>query len=264
MTAKPLRIGLSARLMHDPPPELGFRGKTLLYFEQTMAHWIMAHGALVLAVPTLGSNADVRRRRVSLSAYVESLDGLILQGGADVSPLSYGQQPMRPEWAGDLIRDRYEMELIEAFMTAGKPVFGICRGAQLINAAFGGTLLQDIATLQPRSRAHVDAVLYDELVHGVRFEPGSWLAGLYATDQESTINSIHHQAIDRLGSDLVVQARCPEDDVVEAIRATGSHFVAGVQWHPEFHWQRPDRLDPEPIIMAFLQAARERAEMSIQ
>lgn len=258
---RPLRIGLSARLMHKPPAELGFRNKTLLYMEQTIAHWIMTHGALAMAVPTLAYDAGVERRKVSVREYAEALDALVLQGGADVSPTIYGQHPLRPDWAGDIVRDRYEIELIEGFMTAGKPVLGICRGAQLINASFGGTLLQDIHTLRPQSRAHVDPVLYDELSHRIRFEPGSRLGAVYADHEGNLlVNSIHHQAVDRLGGDLVVEARCDEDGIVEAIRATGSLYVAGVQWHPEFHWRRNDRLDPEPLMNAFLQAVRDRAE----
>jgi putative glutamine amidotransferase len=252
----PLRIGLSARLMHRPPAELGFRGKTLLYFEQTMAHWIMAHGALVMGVPTLGFKADLQRRQVSIRAYVEDLDGLVLQGGADVSPTSYGQLPLRPEWAGDAVRDHYEIELIEGFMTAGKPVLGVCRGAQLLNVAFGGTLLQDIETQRPDARRHVDAALYDDFAHRIRLEPGGSLAALYPEQGEARVNSIHHQAIDRLGGDLQVEARSVDDGIVEAIRARGPRFIAGVQWHPEFDWRRDDHLDPEPLINAFLQAAR--------
>ena len=256
---RPVRVGLSARLMHTPPAELGFRGKTLLYLEQTIAHWIMAHGALALTVPTLGFDAGIARRRVSVREYAEVLDALLLQGGADVSPTSYGQQPLRPEWSGDIVRDRYEIELIEEFLRVGKPVLGICRGAQLLNVAFGGSLLQDISTQRPDVGRHVDAGLFDQLGHGLRIVPGSWLAAIYPEASDAVVNSIHHQAIDRLGSDLVVQAYCAEDGIVEAIRASGPLFVAGVQWHPEFHWKRDDRLDPEPLMKAFLDAARQRA-----
>ena len=246
--------------MHKPPAELGFRGKTLLYLEQTMAHWIMAHGSLALTVPTLAYDASVERRKVSVREYAELLDALLLQGGADVSPITYGQEPLQPEWVGDIVRDRYEIELIEGFMNAGKPVLGICRGSQLINAAFGGSLIQDIPTLREKARVHVDPVLYDELAHEVRFEPGSRLETIYGGQATGTVNSIHHQAVDRLGSDLIVEARSEEDGIVEAIRAKGSLFVAGVQWHPEFHWRRQDRLDPEPLMNDFLQAARAAAE----
>ncbi|MFP5406249.1 MAG: gamma-glutamyl-gamma-aminobutyrate hydrolase family protein, partial [Gammaproteobacteria bacterium] len=159
MVPRPLKIGLSARLLHVVPKEMGFRNKTLQYLEQSIAHWLMAHGALVLMIPTIGTSADVSRRGILVSSYVRELDGLMLQGGADVSPRSYGKQPMRAEWAGDIVRDRYEMELIHEFMAQGKPVFGICRGAQLLNVAFGGTLYQDIPTLRPDAIPHVDAEL---------------------------------------------------------------------------------------------------------
>jgi len=251
----PLRIGLSARLLHRPPAEMGFRGKTLQYLEQSIAHWIMGHGALAFMVPTLGFDAEVSRRRVSVQHYVDALDGLLLQGGADVSPTSYGQQPLRPEWSGDPIRDRYEIELIDGFLSQGKPVLGICRGAQLINVAFGGTLYQDIPTQRPEAGQHVDTDLYDQLRHEVLFEPGSTLERLYAGVAGGRVNSIHHQAVDRLGGDLRVEARSATDGIVEAIRGKGATFVAGVQWHPEFHFQDEALLSGEPLMNDFLAAA---------
>jgi len=252
----PLRIGLSARLMHKPPAELGFRNKTLQYLEQAIAHWIMAHGAMALMLPTLGFDAEVDRRRVTVRHYVDALDGLVMQGGADVSPTSYGQQPMRPEWSGDIARDRYEMELLEGFLAQGKPVLGICRGCQLINVAYGGSLYQDIATQLAEAKAHVDAELYDQHHHDIAFEPGSRLGELYTGHAGGRVTSIHHQAVDRLGGDLVVEARATEDGMVEAIRATGSCFVAGVQWHPEFHAINPELLSGEPLMNGFLDCAR--------
>ncbi|MBA3591704.1 MAG: gamma-glutamyl-gamma-aminobutyrate hydrolase family protein, partial [Methylibium sp.] len=82
MSPRPMRIGLSARLLHTPPAEMGFRNKTLQYLEQSIAHWIMGHGALVFMVPTLGFDAEISRRRISVTHYVDALDGLVLQGGA--------------------------------------------------------------------------------------------------------------------------------------------------------------------------------------
>lgn len=252
---RPLRIGLSARLLHTPPAELGFRNKTLQYLEQSIAHWIMAHGALAFMLPTLGFDAEVSRRKVSVVHCVEALDGLVLQGGADVSPQTYGQQPLRPEWSGDPVRDRYEIELLDGFLSQGKPVLGICRGSQLINAAFGGSLYQDIQLLHEGAHAHVDPVLYDQLAHDIVLEPGSRLAGIYTGVDRARVNSIHHQAVDRLGADLTVEARSAEDGVVESIRARGSLFVAGVQWHPEFHHLNEKLLSGEPLMTAFLSAA---------
>ena len=257
LNPRPLRIGLSARLLHQAPAELGFRGKTLQYLEQSIAHWIMAHGALAFMVPTLGFDAEVARRKVSVHHCVDALDALVLQGGADVSPTSYGQQPLRAEWAGDAIRDRYEIELLDGFLSQGKPVLGICRGAQLINVAYGGTLWQDIASQQPGAHPHVDADLYDQHRHEIRFEPQSRLAGLYGDIGQALVTSIHHQAVDQLGGDLEVEARAVGDGMVEAIRARGSAFVAGVQWHPEFHFQDPALLSGEPLMNAFLDAARQ-------
>jgi putative glutamine amidotransferase len=253
--APPLRIGLSARLMHSPPLELGFRNKTLQYLEQAIAHWVMDHGALLFMLPTLGFDAEVARRRVSVRQYVDTLDGLVMQGGADVSPLGYGQQPLRPEWGGDFVRDRYEMELLEGFLAQGKPVLGICRGAQLINVAYGGSLYQDIPTQRPDARRHVDADLYDQLQHGIDFEPGCRLGALYAGLPGGAVTSIHHQAVDRLGADLHIEARSSEDGVIEAICAHGSGFVVGVQWHPEFHAVNPGLLSGGPLLDGFLAAA---------
>jgi putative glutamine amidotransferase len=260
MKERPLRIGMSARLLHRAPAEMGFRGKTLQYLEQSVSHWILSHGAIALMVPTLGHDAEVARRKISVREVTELLDGLVLQGGADVSPQVYGQQPARPEWSGDPVRDRYEIELIEGFLERGKPLLGICRGCQLLNVAFGGTLVQDLASMRPQTRVHVDAALYDECHHGIELEPGSILASLYATDMTPIVNSIHHQAIDRLGGDLEVEARSAEDGVIEAIRARGSTPVFGVQWHPEFHRGRTDRLDPDPIMEEFLRKVRERVD----
>ncbi len=255
MAARPPRIGLSARLMHAPPAELGFRNKTLQYLEQSIAHWIMAHGAIALMIPTLSADASVSRRGISVRSYVEELDGLVLQGGADVSPASYGMAPMRAEWSGDAVRDRYEIELLHEFMAQGKPVLGICRGAQLINVALGGTLFQDIATQCPQAQRHVDPELYDALDHDVEFEPGSRLASLYADETRARVTSIHHQAIDRLGSDLVIEARSSPDGVVEAIRWRGAGYAIGLQWHPEFHAGARGLLDSSPIVLDFLAAA---------
>lgn len=252
---RPLRIGLSARLMHDPPAELNFPGKTLQYIEQSIAHWVMAHGALAFMVPTIETGGGVDRRAISLREYAVELDALVLQGGADMAPESYGMAPTSPLWPGDRIRDRYEIELFWEFVFQGKPVLGICRGCQLINVALGGSLYQDIASTCPEAGRHVEPALYDRHVHEVRVEPGTRLAELYAGRSEGQVISIHHQAIDRLGNDLEVEARAV-DGIVEAIRWKGAGYVAGFQWHPEFHGGGADLLDSAPIMLDFLAAAR--------
>jgi len=253
----PLRIGLSARLLHDPPPELGFKGKTLQYLEQSVAHWIMAHGALALMVPTTEAGARLPRAAVSMRHYVQALDGLVFQGGADVSPQSYEEEPLRPEWRGDRVRDQYEIELFWECVIQGKPVLGICRGLQLINVALGGSLWQDISTQIPGSSSHVDVTAYDAHAHEIEFVRGSGLGRTYAMRGGGRVTSIHHQALNRLGRGLVVEALSVPDGLVEAVRWSGSSYVLGVQWHPEFH-DRPDStlLDCTPILNEFLDHAR--------
>lgn len=246
--------------MHEPPRELGFRGKTLQYLEQSVAHWLLAHGALAFMVPTLAQGAEVARAALSLGDYVRALDGMVFQGGSDLSPASYGEEPLRPEWAGDAVRDRYEMDLFWECVIQGKPVLGICRGAQLINVAFGGSLHQDIATQVPGALRHVDREAYDRNMHGIEIVPGSGLGRLYGLNRQATVNSIHHQAVKTLGRGLAVEARSPADGVIEAIRWAGSSYVLGLQWHPEFHASgEGGLLDSSPVLQEFLdQAAQAR------
>lgn len=258
MKHRPLRIGVSARLLHHPPRELGFRGKTLQYLEQSAAHWVMSHGAMAFMIPTLLAQTPQRRSMVTAAHYAENLDGLLLQGGADVDPRSYGEEPLRPEWAGDRVRDRYELSLLRAFIEQGKPVLGICRGMQLINVALGGSLYQDIATEVAGASAHQTAD-YDRHVHEVRFSAGGLLARLWPEHDGGGVVSIHHQAVRALGRDLEVEAVCPHDGLVEAIRGKGRGFLLGVQWHPEFHHPGDAAvLDMTPLLDAFIEAARKR------
>ena len=243
--------------MHRVPPELGFRNKTLQYLEQSLAHWVMSHGALALMVPTIETGGEIQRSQVRISDYVRALDGLILQGGLDVSPLSYNETPLRPEWSGDRTRDLYELDLFWECLIQGKPVLGICRGCQLINVALGGTLYQDLPTEYPDIALHNDIDLYDGLSHEVRFTAGGLLSDLYPNRPTGTVTSIHHQAVKSIGNDLDIEARAEPDGVVEAIRWRGGGFVLGVQWHPEFHAANDARLLPrEPLMEAFLEAAR--------
>ncbi len=254
---EPLRIGVSARLLHKVPKELGFRGKTLQYLEQSAAHWIMSHGAMAFMIPTLLAEMPQRRSMVTADHYAEQMDGLLLQGGADVDPRTYGEEPLRPEWSGDQVRDRYELSLVRAFVEQGKPVFGICRGLQLINVAYGGTLYQDIALQIPGAQRHVDLALYDDLVHEVEFVEGSRLAQTFGSAGPMPVTSIHHQCVRRLGDGLKVEAYSSGDRIVEAVIAETPNLVIGVQWHPEFHPSRQTQvLDCAPLMELFIEAAQ--------
>ncbi len=253
-----LRIGISARIFHPQPDGKGMESKTLQYLEQSVAHWVMARNVLVFMVPVVDSVGLLHRSDIRLSDYAKNLDGLVLQGGADLSPSNYGEAPLKQEWAGDRIRDSYEMELVNEFIERGKPILGICRGLQLINVAFGGSLYQDLSTQLASSREH-RSDQFDQNFHEIRFDPGSGMARLYPELAKARVNSIHHQAVKNLGRDLQIEARSEEDHVVEAIRWKGPSYVFGVQWHPEFH-QPGDAslLDCMPILDEFLNAARKR------
>ena len=252
-----LKIGISACFFHADENRPIFTGKTLQYVEQSIAHWVMSTGALAVMIPSPAG--DTQLGDVTLDHYAEWLDGLVLEGGSDVWPGSYGETPLQEKWTGDRVRDVYEAALIKAFGRAGKPVFGVCRGLQLINVAFGGTLYQDIATQLPDAVVHRDAMIYDRNFHDVEFVNGSQLAALYPQLSTARVNSVHHQAIKVLAAGFEVEARSTSDGVIEAIRRSdidGQSYVAAVQWHPEFH--RPDfgTLNDAPILEDFLTAVR--------
>jgi putative glutamine amidotransferase len=254
-----LLIGLSARIYTPGSAGVELPGvwtKTLHYLEQNAAHWVMSGGAMAVMVPAVDSTSVVLRSDLQLADYARALDGLVLQGGNDVAPSQYGEEALHPDWAGDPVRDAYEMALIRAFVAAGKPVFGICRGLQLINVTFGGSLLQDIPSQQPQALEHRIPGRYERHFHAIEFVPGTHLAGLYPGLRGAVTNSIHHQGIKALAPGFVVEAHSPADGIVEAIRRSGPGFVAGVQWHPEFHRPGdPDTLDDGPILQDFLRAA---------
>ncbi len=257
ITQRTLRIGVSARIFHPEPGALGLRGKTLQYLEESIAHWVMSRDVIVFMIPTVGHQGMLHPSNIRLRDYAKHLDGLLLQGGADVSPQTYAEVSPRPEWPGDRVRDMYELELLHEFVESGKPVLGVCRGCQLINVAFGGTLFQDIATEVPTAGVHVSEH-YDQHRHAVTFPQGSTFATMFPGRREAIVNSIHHQAVKNLGRDLTVEAVSAGDGLIEAVRYRRSPFVVGVQWHPEFHRAGgPELLDCTPLLDTFLRSARE-------
>jgi gamma-glutamyl-gamma-aminobutyrate hydrolase PuuD len=254
---RPLRIGISARIYHPEPGATGLRSKNLQYLEESIAQWVMSRDVLVFMIPTVNTEGLLHPSNIRLRDYAKHLDGLVLQGGADVSPTSYAEAPTRPEWSGDRARDMYELELLHEFVEAGKPVLGICRGCQLINVAFGGTLYQDIATDVPDAHEHVSD-LYDRHRHEVTFPEGSSLAHMFRKQERGLVNSIHHQAVKTLGKDMQVEALSYPDKMIEAIRYRKAPFVMGLQWHPEFHRAGGvELLDCTAILDNFLRVARE-------
>ncbi len=256
---EPLKIGVSARLLYPDSRRSFLPTKSVQYLEQSVANWIMSGEVLAFMIPEVSLSSPHFPKTLRVKHYVDSLDGLLLQGGADMSPQSYGETPINPIWAGDEVRDAYEIELFHEFVSQGKPVFGICRGHQVINVALGGTLYQDIATQCEGPVCHRDEDRYDKAFHEMRILPGTWLSRLYPGVEVARINTIHHQAVKALGEGLVVEAMSEPDGMVEAIRWEGHSFVVGVQWHPEFIDPADSALlDTRPLLKAFLNACEQR------
>lgn len=194
----------------------------------------------------------------SIELLVEMADGLMLSGGEDVDPARYGQEP-HPK-LGTVHRQRDEMEMLalRCALERQMPVLAICRGCQLLNVYFGGTLYQDLETQRVGGVIHEQDAPVSERWHSARAQPGSRLAEIIGAE-EIMINSFHHQAVDRLAEGLqaVVHA---EDGLVEAVEATDYPWVIGVQWHPERgEAETPgDRRHPDwRLFYAFAEAARE-------
>lgn len=249
-----LRIGVSASFMHADPERPLFKGKVLKFVEQQLIHWVMHEGPVVYMIPA--PDPDMKTH---IAAYAHDLDGLVLQGGADLAPETYGQGAMDPKWGGDRVRDLYELELLKAFTAANKPVLGVCRGLQLINVAYGGTLYQDLNTQIPHTRVHRDWQIYDQNFHQIDIQAGSLLAAQHPGQSQAIVSSVHHQGVREVGKGLVIEARSSEDDVVEALRLDGPQWVYGVQWHPEWHNPQKDGvMDNTPLLQAFLSEARKR------
>jgi putative glutamine amidotransferase len=246
------RIGISASFFHADPERAIFKGKTLLYLDESMSHWVATAGAVTYLVPTAPGVGP------EIDDWVADLDGLVLQGGSDVCPRTYDEEPIRPEWEGDDVRDRYEIDLLNRFHEAGKPVLGVCRGLQIINVAFGGTLFQDISTQVDTTFEHRDWDRYDENRHRIELVDGSGLAKLYPGVSTAAINSVHHQATKDIGNGLVVEAVSPDDGVIEALRLDDPNdaYVFGVQWHPEWVGRRDHLLPSAPILDEFVDRAR--------
>ena len=254
MVSPIIRIGLSACFFYPDPNRDVFITKTLLYYEESLVHWLMSYGIFPTLLPRSIS-------KFACDDILSQVDGLILQGGSDISPQSYGQKALKKKWEGDQERDKYEIELVHAALRLNKPVLGICRGLQLINVAFGGSLYQDIPTQVKSKQQHRNPKLYDKLFHEVCLESSSYLAEIYKDIPERRVISIHHQAIDRLGSDLVIEARSPSDGIIEGLRYNGGTkeiqkpYIVGVQWHPEFQDSHDSELmSAKPLLNSYIDA----------
>jgi putative glutamine amidotransferase len=195
---------------------------------------------------------------------MELADGLLLTGGEDVDPSRYGQKPHPKLQTVNHARDEMEFRALECALERSMPVFAICRGCQVVNVHFGGTLFQDLPSDKARGVIHEQNAPVNERWHGARVDRESRLHDLFSTE-EFQINSFHHQGVDRLGEGLRPVAWA-EDGLVEAFEAVDYPWVIGVQWHPERGevWVDNERRHPDwHLFSAFAEEARTYAEKRV-
>jgi putative glutamine amidotransferase len=189
-------------------------------------------GGLPLLIP-LGLNDG------TLRGLYGRLDGLLVSGGGDIDPAHYGETRLDGIDGVDAERDRTEMTLVRWLSDSAKPFFGICRGAQVLNVALGGTLYRDVSDHPGAGRhSYYPDLPYDLRPHEIKIEEESILARAIG-QPIVTVNSLHHQAVRDVAPGLKATALAP-DGIIEAIELPGRPFVLGVQWHPECLPEAPE------------------------
>lgn len=244
-------------------PLIGIPGQTLQAIDdipEGLPHsWVMNSryfmaaaeaGGIPVMIPLFVEDHDILR-----AAY-DRLDGVLLAGGVDMHPITYGEPPHPRLGKTDQARDIVELALAKWAIADRKPILGLCRGSQVLNVALGGTLWQDIEAQVPTAIKHdcfpTEGYSRDYLAHEVSIAPGSRLHGAFEI-ASVPVNSMHHQAVKTLAPSLYASAHAP-DGMVEAIESGTDHFLVGVQWHPEIFEDRDERT--RKLFRDFVAAAR--------
>lgn len=164
-------------------------------------------------------------------AYIDRIDALVLTGGADVNPMLYGEEPVAEIGKIDPERDAFELALIKEAWAQKKPIFGICRGLQLLNIAFKGSLYQDLSYYEDLEVNHIQETPWEYPTHSIKLDEDSWLGEALGTEQ--VINSYHHQAVKEL-ADVFRPVAWSKDGLIEAFESIEpEQKVIAFQWHPE-------------------------------
>ena len=194
-------------------------------------------------------------RRDYISAVLNDLDGILLPGSdSDIDPLRYGAEPHPNLGSVHPVKDETDLLVLEEVEKRRLPLFAICFGLQALNVSRGGTLIQDIASQVPLAINHQQGAPRDRPSHAVKLDKASLLSSL-AQDERALVNSHHHQAVERVGRELVATA-WSSDGLIEALEDCRSdRFAVGVQWHPELGWKE-DRLS-QALFDRFIAASRE-------
>ena len=212
------------------------------------------------SVEQTGARTRVLEVTESARKVIGEVDGILLTGGGDVDPVFYREDRHPATDDAEPGRDEFEIDLARRAMAEDVPLLAICRGAQVLNVAAGGTLVQDIPSLVQTDLGHAVSEPKNLECHEIRLEPGSRLAGILGAGVDAAcscrVNSRHHQSVGRPGDGLTVSATAA-DGVVEAVEAPAARFCIGVQWHPENFWQTGEF---RPLFDRFVEAAKERLE----
>jgi putative glutamine amidotransferase len=211
---------------------------------------------IVISVQSMQIQESSQQEYMDYSEFnVAAYDGLLIPGGVDINPSRYGQENRGSVMIMDAL-DELQLTMLDDFVRNGKPVLGICRGCQLINVYFGGTMIQHLSTAFRHTREEGG----QDKVHDCTAREESWLAKLYGT--KFSHNSAHHQAVDSLGEGLVADSYCPEDGIIESLHHSELP-IFGVQWHPErmcLEWEREDTVNGLLILQFFDEICRTNSE----
>ena len=219
-------IGITGMRIPDGP-------ESLYTSDSTQIHYILAvekAGGIPLTLPVLQNfNSEIIKRQV------EAVDGILIQGGLDVTPSLYNEEQKPETGLTDIQTDNFLIEVIKQAVELKKPILGICRGLQILNVAFGGNLYQDLKYAGLESNAHKqpddDACGYK---HSIKIEANSILSKIYRNLETMEVSSFHHQAINRLAKGFEVDAYSVGDNIIEAIHLKDDKkWVLAVQFHPE-------------------------------
>jgi putative glutamine amidotransferase len=222
------------------------RGRSRVRVNEAYSNALASVGLIPLVLPPVDAHMAV--------AALDGVAGLVLTGGEDVGAKHFGQTPHPAMGEPHPGRDEYELALARAANDRRLPTLAICRGAQVMNVALGGSLIQDIPSLVPGAADHDLSSRRTERVHDIAIKPGSALAGVVG-DTSISVNSSHHQAVGDLAPTLRVSATSP-DGVIEAVEPTGSEWwMIAVQWHPEELTTTPEPWDRR-LFSAFAEAVR--------